>query len=123
VINKIDLKQRLKLNKFEEKIPKVYLSALKNIGIEELEKRIFKMVYERGLDRENLLFLSNFQKEILKRVKEKIIQAENFLKEGYSIDFVNFSLKECLDELRKLTGEVICEEILESIFSNFCIGK
>jgi len=123
VINKIDLKQRLKLNKFEEKIPKVYLSALKNIGIEELEKRIFKMVYERGLDRENLLFLSNFQKEILKRVKEKIIQAENFLKEGYSIDFVNFSLKECLDELRKLMGEVICEEILESIFSNFCIGK
>jgi tRNA modification GTPase len=123
VINKIDLKQRLKPDIFEDNIPKVYLSALKNIGIKDLEEMIFKMVYQKGLDRESLLFLSNFQKEILLKVKKKLIEAKNFLKEGYSIDFVNFSLRECLDELRKLTGEVFCEEILESIFSNFCIGK
>jgi tRNA modification GTPase len=122
VINKIDLKQKLKLDRFKS-VPKVYLSALKNIGIKDLEDSIFKMIYKEGLDRENLLFLNNFQKEILKKIKGELEQTKKFLEENYPIDFINFSLKECLDQLRKLTGEVMCEEILENIFSNFCIGK
>ena len=64
-----------------------------------------------------------YQQQILKRAKEKITEAGEYLENNYTIDFVGFVLKECLDDLGKLTGEVFCQEILETIFSNFCIGK
>jgi tRNA modification GTPase len=125
VINKIDLPIRLNIKDIPgAPLEVVRMSALKNIGLNELEKAVYKFVYHRGvLDRENIIFLSRYQHEILKKVNENIRQAKAFLKEGRSIDFINLALKECLDNLGKLSGEVLSEEILESIFSRFCIGK
>ena len=45
------------------------------------------------------------------------------MEKGYTIDFINFALKESLDNLAKLSGQVLADEVLHSIFSNFCIGK
>lgn len=122
VINKIDLPQRIKnISKF--KSYRVSLSALKNTGIEDLEKAIFKSIYKKGLHRQDMIFLSQYQRQSLKAAADNIVEARNFLDKSYPIDFVNLSLKSSLDNLGKLTGEVLTEEILEDIFSNFCIGK
>lgn len=124
VLNKVDLKKKLK----EKELKgfnglKVHVSALKNIGIGDLEEAVFKTVYKEGLDRENVIFLNQYQQKILKSARGKIIQASDYMNDGHTLDFVNLSLKECLDDLARLTGQVFSEEILESIFSNFCIGK
>jgi tRNA modification GTPase len=124
IINKIDIKQKLKIRDLPPiKGTKVKISALKNIGIKDLEEAIYKIVYNKGIDRANLIFLNQYQQSILEKARDSIKEAAGFLRQGYTIDFVNLALKESLENLGKLSGEVVSEEILESIFSNFCIGK
>jgi tRNA modification GTPase len=97
--------------------------VLKNTGLNDLEKAVLDFVYKKGVARENLVFLSAYQQELLKKAQFSLRQAIDFINKNHTIDFVNLSIKESLDNLGKLTGEVYCEELLESIFSNFCIGK
>ncbi|MCF7907260.1 MAG: tRNA uridine-5-carboxymethylaminomethyl(34) synthesis GTPase MnmE [Candidatus Omnitrophica bacterium] len=124
VINKRDLKQKLKAETIANfKKPKVFLSALKKKGIKDLEKAVFNSVYKNGLNRENIIFLNHYQEQFLKKAVESITEAKDCFESDDAIDLVGCSLKECLDSLAELTGEVYSEEILENIFSKFCIGK
>ncbi len=124
VVNKMDVARPAVLRAIERiKGRKVKLSALKNIGLGNLEKTVYNSIYRRGPDRANVIFLSLQQEEILRKLKDRLRQTGLFLKDGQGLDFINFSLKECLDDLARLYGEVVSEEILESIFSRFCIGK
>ncbi len=123
-INKIDLKQKIKDEKLALKgVTKVRLSALKGEGIPELEKAIFNTAYHKGLARQNLIFLSHYQEEFLKKAAGSLSEALSGLAGAGPLDLANFLLKDALDSLGKLTGEVFSEEILENIFSSFCIGK
>ncbi len=122
VINKSDLSQRLDLREMPEVVI-VKMSALKGKGLADLEKAIYGVVYRKGVGRENIIFLSQYQKQILDKVRASLNQVKIFLSQGQPIDFINLELKLCLDNLGRLSGEVISEDILESIFSNFCIGK
>jgi len=124
VINKSDLTQRLNL----KKIPKaggaiVKMSTLKSRGLGGLEDAVYRKVYREGVDRESIIFLSQYQRQILGKLGSSLNQIKVFLKESRPIDFINIELKICLDNLGRLSGEVFSEEILKSIFSNFCIGK
>ncbi|MFA5271045.1 MAG: tRNA uridine-5-carboxymethylaminomethyl(34) synthesis GTPase MnmE [Candidatus Omnitrophota bacterium] len=124
VINKSDLKQKIGLTAIKDiKCCKVNLSARTGQGIRNLEEAIFKTAYKNGTRRKDLIFLNTYQNEALKKAFNSIIEAESFLNSGRQIDSVNFSLKESLEAIGRLTGEVLCEELLESIFSQFCIGK
>ena len=124
VINKADLTQRLDL----KKIPNpsgaiVKMSALKSKGLGDLEDAVYRKVYREGVDRESIVFLSQYQRQILGKLGSSLNQIKVFLKESRPIDFINIELKVCLDNLGRLSGEVFSEEILKSIFSQFCIGK
>lgn len=124
VINKSDLTQRLDLKKvFPIKSPIVRISALKNKGLNEFEKVIYHKVHKDSFDREHIIFLNQYQQETLRKVEQGLKEIILFLQEGCTLDFINIALKDCLDNLGKLNGEVFSEEILENIFSNFCIGK
>jgi tRNA modification GTPase len=60
---------------------------------------------------------------MLKDALAKANQAAEFMAQRDSFDLVNIALKNALDCLARLSGEVLSQEILEEIFSNFCIGK
>ena len=132
VINKADLTQRLNLknvsktfagNRPRPILAGVRMSALNSRGLKGLEKAVYGVVYKRGVERENIIFLSQYQRQILKELGTGLSRIKTFLEEGRTIDFINIELKICLDNLGRISGEVFSEEILESIFSNFCIGK
>ncbi|MFA5008097.1 MAG: tRNA uridine-5-carboxymethylaminomethyl(34) synthesis GTPase MnmE [Candidatus Omnitrophota bacterium] len=124
VINKSDLKQRLNLKNISHiKGFKVKLSALKNEGIDSLEQAVFNTAAKFSSQRQDLIFMNAYQGEILKEAYKDVQEAEKNLSNCQEIDLVNMSLRNALDNLGKLTGEVFCEELLESIFSDFCIGK
>lgn len=124
VINKSDLIQRLDLKKIPAaKGVMVKMSSLKSRDLKSLENAIYKKVYKQGLDRESIVFLSQYQRQILGQLASSLSQIKVFLEESRPIDFINIELKICLDNLGRLSGEVFSEEILKSIFSNFCIGK
>ncbi|MCM8831659.1 MAG: tRNA uridine-5-carboxymethylaminomethyl(34) synthesis GTPase MnmE [Candidatus Omnitrophica bacterium] len=124
VINKIDLEQKLTIPaNFKKLGPIVKISALKNIGIKKLQNTIKNLIYKKGIDLKNSFILNAYQLEILKNLARKIEDAINFLEKGYAIDFVNLALKEAIENLGRLAGEIVTEDILRDIFSKFCIGK
>lgn len=124
IINKSDLPQKLNLKNISQINGfKVKLSALKKEGIEDLEKAVSKTAVSFAGYREDVIFLNAYQNEILNSAYNDIREAEKNLAQNREIDLVNLSLRNALNNLGKLTGEVFCEELLESIFSQFCIGK
>ena len=124
VINKSDLPQRLNFKEIPRmKSHLVKMSALEGKGLKRFEEAVYKYVYKGALDRENVIFLSHYQRQALRKVNESLKEIKSFLEQGHTIDFINLSLKDCLDNLGKVSGEVLSREVLEGIFSNFCIGK
>ena len=124
LINKTDLTQRLNLKKIlKTEWTMVKMSALRSKGLGKLEEAVYKKVYREGVDRESIVFLNQYQRQILNKLRLSLSQIKVFLKESRPLDFVNIELKVCLDDLGRLTGEVLSEEILKSMFSQFCIGK
>jgi len=125
VVNKIDLPSRIKEERLQSlKKPLVRISALKGIGINQLEKTVFNAIYRKGMDRkENVVVLAKWQAQILEDILSHLNEAEKFVNEGFTLDFVSLALKNTLDDLSKLSGENIDEDVLNDIFSNFCIGK
>lgn len=124
VINKCDLDNKIDLEKLAKvKGAKVKMSALQNTGLGKLERAVYDNVYSSSLDRQDLVFLSKCQSQFLGRVKINIQKIKEYLKDGQTLDFINFELKDALENLGKLSGEILSEEVLENIFSQFCIGK
>ncbi len=124
VINKRDLKQKMKLTCKAKKNHKfIKISALKDKDLAKFEKLVYDTVYRKGVNKKDLIFLNQYQRKELDVLGSKLYEAKEYLKKDYTLDFLNFSLKECLDSIGKINGEIYSEEILENIFSNFCIGK
>jgi len=123
VINKIDLKRKIDLKKIRHLTPQIKLSALRKVGLDKLKKEIISLVSKEGLEKENAIFLTHWQREILKKIKENLRKTLFYLDKKYTIDFVNLSLKEIIEDLDKIMGVSLEKEILEPLFSQFCIGK
>lgn len=124
VITKADRKQKIDLQCLDKiSAPKVHLSVLKQIGLDNFEQAVHNFIYRKGVARENLIFLSVYQQDLLKKAQIATEEALSFINRKYTFDFINLAIKESVENLGKLTGEVYCEEILDNIFSNFCIGK
>jgi tRNA modification GTPase len=124
VVSKADLKQQINTKQLAKiKAKKVSLSVKTNKGINDLEKAIHSCVFRKGINRSDVIYLNRYQQDLINHCARKIFEALDYLGKGYTIDFVNFVLKESVDSLAKLTGEVFSQEIMEDIFSKFCIGK
>lgn len=123
-VNKIDLPQKLKLGpEIAKKFPVIKISALNQSNLDKLKKALYQAVNCSRNPYDNSIFLSQRQKQELDFLSRAISQASAYLRQEKSIDFVNLKLKECLDSIGKISGQVYSDEILESVFSGFCIGK
>jgi tRNA modification GTPase len=127
VINKIDLPQRIKIAAIRQRFPSVDLvrvSALKNIGLSKLELAIGKIIWQGAPDLNGELVITNVRHAAaLRGAQESIIQAIAAVKRGLSWEFPVEDIKKCDEYLSQITGTAVSENILEEVFSNFCIGK
>jgi len=124
VVNKSDLPQKIQINALKKYSGSlVRFSALKNHGLRELEAAAVKKFHHCGVSRKDMVFLSRWQQDILARSIQSLREAGQFMDKGYTLDYVNLAIKGCLEDFARLSGEVLTEEILENIFSRFCIGK
>ena len=127
VINKIDLPLALELDDIirmtkQKKIIKI--SAIKKTGLELLEEEIVDTVWRGGLGVTTPPLVSNVRhKDILVRVRQDMAKAKNGMVKKTSPEIVAIDLKSALDNLAEIAGETATEDLLESIFSQFCIGK
>jgi tRNA modification GTPase len=126
VLNKGDLEVKIDLPaEIREKGRGIVgTSALEGWGVKELEEAILSSVASKGeLDHERF-FLTNIRhKNCLDRALDKLQAGSSGLRQGVSEEFVLYDLRKSLDCLGEITGETSVEDILDSIFSTFCIGK
>jgi tRNA modification GTPase len=122
VANKCDKPRRASLDHMPW--PTTTTSALKGEGIEELEQRMAQCVCGgRVLISDALLVSNPRHKACLERAKGNLEQALESIANHMPDDFVTIDLTAALNALGEITGETVSDELLETIFSNFCIGK
>ena len=117
--NKVDLSPRTCPRGF---IP---VSALEGNGIPELVEEIADRVFsgQSPVDSEEPVINSLRQKELLERAIKAIRDFRSGLVKNIPLDVLSVDLKEALDALGEITGAITSEDILNTIFSNFCVGK
>lgn len=98
------------------------LSA-KNGDVEVLKEALAKAAAEQ-METTSTVTISNARHyEALVRALEAIQRVQQGLQDGLSGEFLSMDLQDCLDALGEITGQVTSQEVLNNIFSHFCIGK
>ena len=122
VINKIDLPEKWSPSSLP--FDKVEISALHGRGIEELKKRMKDKILQGEIIQGEGVLVTNLRHiELLKKALESVRRAEESAKSGLSEEFISGDLRSALSSLKSLLGEEVGEEVLDNIFSRFCIGK
>ena len=125
LINKKDLEKKIKeedLNIDKKKI--VELSIINNEGIEELKEKIIEMFNINELETKDPTYLSNSRSiSILKRCLKRIEDIEKSLIDNMPIDMIELDIKNIWEELGTINGTNYEEELLDEMFSRFCLGK
>jgi tRNA modification GTPase len=127
VINKCDLSQRFssdKLHSFNGAAPVVTLSAKTGEGLESLANQLVRMAQEEKAPTSEAKWLLNTRhKAALERAQEALRQAANAARSENFEECVALELQTVLGALGEIIGETSTEDLLDQIFSQFCIGK
>lgn len=119
VWNKCDVGN--KINKFQEESVKI--SAINGTGLRDLERTIIEKVRDIIESGETSHVTTQRQLEILERVNQYIKSALKNFEIGYELDIISIDIRKALEELDTLLGRKFSEDLLDTIFSNFCVGK
>ena len=123
VFNKIDLPGADIRSKVEARVSvSVEISALREFGIEKLKREVTAQL-PRRMEVDGIGITRQRHQDCLLRVAESGAIAEELLKSGQPDECVVAELHDALNALGEMLGETIEEEVLDSIFSQFCIGK
>ena len=127
LLNKVDLKENNLENSEElKKINKriIKISAKNGNGIEELYNEIENMFQIKNLETDGEIIITNIRhKNQIEYAINNINEAINAVKNNLPIDIISISIKQTLEDLGKITGENVSEDIINEIFSKFCLGK
>lgn len=121
IINKIDLEKKLEDIK-ENNIVKI--SALNNTGIEDLKNKIIEMYDLEKIQSKDATYLTNARGlSLLKQAQEQIQEVKQGIETKQPIDMIEIDLKTIWELLGEITGETYQEELINQLFSQFCLGK
>ncbi|MEN6294997.1 MAG: tRNA uridine-5-carboxymethylaminomethyl(34) synthesis GTPase MnmE [Chloroherpetonaceae bacterium] len=115
--NKID-----KIGKIDNKNGSIHISAKIGTGIDELNQFILNEALE-SINREQDILLNMRHYAILEKVKENLMSALASIDNNLENEFIAIDIRSAIKQLGELTGEIYNEDILNNIFSQFCIGK
>ncbi len=127
LLNKIDLDTKIEIDKIKKYVNSediIEISALKNQGIEELQDKIEAMVYKGSVKNSSNLMITNTRhKDALYKAYESINDAIKAIEDQMPYDFIEVDFKNIWDYLGYINGDTVREDLLDTIFANFCIGK
>lgn len=127
LLNKNDLNSVISEN--DEKLKKaskniLKISALNKTGIDELYEKISELFNLNEINLDNDILITNVRhKNIISKSLENVKKANEALNMNMPIDIITIYIKEILEDLGEITGEVVTEDIINEIFSKFCLGK
>ena len=127
LLNKTDLNKVIDIEKVKEYIDEeniINISALQNEGIEKIHDKIEDMVFSGTIRNSSDLVVTNSRhKDALYKAKQSIADAIMAIDSYMPLDFIEVDFKNIWDYLGYINGDTVTEDLLDTIFSNFCIGK
>ena len=127
LLNKIDLNSKIDENDsrlLDVSRDIIKVSALNNLGIDKLYEKITDMFNLDQINLDNEVLITNLrQKNLITKAIEHIQETKNTMSNNMPLDIVAISIKEILEDLGSITGDEVSEDIIDEIFSKFCLGK
>lgn len=127
ILNKTDLETKIDENSeilkdFSKNIVK--MSALNRTGLENLYEKIEKMFNFNNINFDNDVIITNIrQKNLVSKAIDDVNKTQETINNGMPLDIVAIFIREILEDLSQITGEVVTDDIIDEIFSKFCLGK
>ncbi len=122
VVNKVDLPLKWQPQSLSRDV--IPVSAKRGDGLEELKEALVAGVFGRVSGDEGGVFITNARHyQALTRTREALIRCLKAWEEGLGADFLASDVRDGLAALGEITGETAAEDVLDAIFSRFCIGK
>ena len=125
VINKADLPQKITLDHvIAGGMPHLHLSAVTGKGVEELKQHIFAAHLGGWKEERDGVVVTNLRhKSALDRAAGSLENAAALLSRGEPLELFSIEVRDALDRIGEITGAITTDDILDAIFSSFCIGK
>ncbi|MED3661613.1 tRNA uridine-5-carboxymethylaminomethyl(34) synthesis GTPase MnmE [Ureibacillus sp. FSL K6-8385] len=127
VINKMDLPQKIDLEKVKELANGrriVATSLLKEEGVDELEEAIAELFFEGQIESDDLTYVSNARHiSILEQALKAIEDAIESAKAGVPVDIIQIDVTRTWELLGEIIGDTVHESLIDQLFSQFCLGK
>ena len=126
-VNKADLPHRLSVGdlvKYTDPPQPLWISAKYGEGVDTLKKRVFNAARRGESTRASDAVLTAVRHKVaVEKSIELLLKAREGLQGGLSPEYAAFDLRQAVESLDEITGRNLSEEILDQIFSTFCIGK
>jgi tRNA modification GTPase len=122
VINKTDILDKIDLEKVYNKKEIIKISALKKMGIGKIKEEIVLRLSINEGSAENG-FINERQKAALEKAKESLVLVLSGFSERVPVDLLSIDFRAAIVHLGELTGEEVSGEVIDRIFSRFCVGK
>jgi len=125
-INKSDLPESLSEDRLKSlgcPIKYCRVSAKTGEGVSELKHALRNLILDKEIEFSPVAITNLRQRSALQRTENALRHAAESLREGFAAEFVAVDLNEAREALEEITGLINSEDILDKIFSNFCIGK
>ncbi|WP_443659836.1 tRNA uridine-5-carboxymethylaminomethyl(34) synthesis GTPase MnmE [Clostridium algidicarnis] len=123
ILNKSDLKRELEEYDFQDMKNVIEISAKNGDGIDLLKNKIKDLFFKGEINSTDLMITNSRHKEALYRAKEKCLASLETLNSGISIDLASIDIRGAWINLGEVSGETLEEDIIDKIFSEFCLGK
>ncbi|HDH6113645.1 TPA: tRNA uridine-5-carboxymethylaminomethyl(34) synthesis GTPase MnmE [Staphylococcus aureus] len=127
IVNKMDLEQNININEVKDMIgdtPLIQTSMLKQEGIDELEIQIRDLFFGGEVQNQDMTYVSNSRHiSLLKQARQTIQDAIDAAESGVPMDMVQIDLTRTWEILGEIIGETASDELIDQLFSQFCLGK
>ncbi|HGZ8572242.1 TPA: tRNA uridine-5-carboxymethylaminomethyl(34) synthesis GTPase MnmE [Staphylococcus aureus] len=127
IVNKMDLEQNIDINEVKDMIgdtPLIQTSMLKQEGIDELEIQIRDLFFGGEVQNQDMTYVSNSRHiSLLKQARQTIQDAIDAAESGVPMDMVQIDLNRTWEILGEIIGETASDELIDQLFSQFCLGK
>ncbi len=127
IVNKMDLEQNIDINEVKDMIgdtPLIQTSMLKQEGIDELEIQIRDLFFGGEVQNQDMTYVSNSRHiSLLKQARQTIQDAIDAAESGVPMDMVQIDLTRTWEILGETIGETASDELIDQLFSQFCLGK
>ncbi len=123
LLNKVDLERKIDLDELKHLDNFIEISAMTGFGLEDLKNKIKDLFFNGEVDNESLIITNSRHKQALYRALENCENAQNRLKMNEFLDLISIYVTSGLRALGEITGSELEEDLVNKIFSEFCVGK